>query len=172
MAQRLGPVSLAIADTEEECTIVPVPTETVGFVTGKGGNFLRTVEEEHGVIMLFAAVEGSEKDAADGDYEHLVIFGHLRGRRGAQLTIMHVVEQKVPEYYTYASKESGETYEQEQDKVGDWGTSIAELKGDELSYAVGKKGMTRKKIAWASGCIVQYVNGVVFFSGTEAERGR
>lgn len=34
----------------EDCTIVEVPTECVGFVTGTNGNFLRSVEQEFGTI--------------------------------------------------------------------------------------------------------------------------
>ena len=41
---------------------------------------------------------------------------------------------------------------------------------DELSYALGKKGMTRKKLARSSGCIVEYVGYTVFMSGSEGAR--
>lgn len=43
---------------------------------------------------------------------------------------------------------------------------------DELSYALGKKGMTRKKLARSSGCIVEYVGYHVFMSGMPDERKR
>ncbi|CAJ1330902.1 unnamed protein product, partial [Effrenium voratum] len=43
---------------------------------------------------------------------------------------------------------------------------------DELSYALGKQGSTRKKLALASGCIIQYVGHVCFLAGTMAERRR
>ena len=43
---------------------------------------------------------------------------------------------------------------------------------EELSYALGKKGMTRKKLARSSGCIVEYVGYTVFMSGTGDERKR
>ena len=38
---------------------------------------------------------------------------------------------------------------------------------EELSYALGKKGMTRKKLAKSSGCIVEYVGYTVFMSGKQ-----
>ncbi|CAE8682942.1 unnamed protein product [Polarella glacialis] len=43
---------------------------------------------------------------------------------------------------------------------------------DELSYALGKQGGTRKKLERASGAVVQYVGQVAFFSGEKAVRKR
>eukprot|EP00419_Tripos_fusus_P078141 CAMPEP_0172935850 /NCGR_PEP_ID=MMETSP1075-20121228/221722_1 /TAXON_ID=2916 /ORGANISM="Ceratium fusus, Strain PA161109" /LENGTH=452 /DNA_ID=CAMNT_0013797211 /DNA_START=15 /DNA_END=1374 /DNA_ORIENTATION=- len=43
---------------------------------------------------------------------------------------------------------------------------------DELSYALGKQGSTRKKLERASQAIVQYVGHVALFSGTRHERRR
>merc|ERR1719359_1651086 len=43
---------------------------------------------------------------------------------------------------------------------------------DELSYALGKQGGTRKKLERSSGAIVQYVGHVALFSGTKQERRR
>ena len=90
--QRVGTVKVDEDDAEgEDCTVLPVPQEAVGFVTGKHGNFLRTLEDEHNVIMFFAEVGDKNEE-----FEHLVIFGDRRGRRGAQLTVMSVVETKLP----------------------------------------------------------------------------
>jgi len=164
MAQRTGPVHVDERDAEDDCTLVDVPQTAVGFVTGKGGNFLRTMEEEWGVIMFFAEYDGRR---GAKDIEKLAIFGERPGRRGAQLKTMSAVETKVPGFYT----ESGGTYD-EKDKDDDWGTSTMRLKDDELSYALGKKGMTRKKIARSSECIVEYVSNVVFMSGTRKQRNR
>ena len=56
---------------------------------------------------------------------------------------MAAVETKVPGHFT--------------DNVGnadcdvDWGTDTVVLKDNEISYALGKKGMTRKKLAKSSG---------------------
>ena len=44
-------MTLEDLDYDEDRTIVDVPQHAVGFVTGKGGNFLRTIEEEWCVIM-------------------------------------------------------------------------------------------------------------------------
>ena len=36
-----------------------VPQEAVGFVTGRAGNFLRSIEEEWSTLMFFCEVDGS-----------------------------------------------------------------------------------------------------------------
>ena len=43
---------------------------------------------------------------------------------------------------------------------------------DELSYALGKQGGTRKKLERSSGAVVQYVGQTALFSGSKAERKR
>ncbi|CAE8583178.1 unnamed protein product [Polarella glacialis] len=53
-----------------------------------------------------------------------------------------------------------------------FGTDRIIFKEDELSYALGKQGGTRKKLALASGCIIQYVGHVCFLAGERAERKR
>ena len=123
-----------------------------------------------------------------GDTEKLAIFGRTRARRGAELKVMAAVETKVPGYFTERMKV------EEDDKDG-FGTRNLVLKvrrrasrhprahatdvrglccaqPEELSYALGKKGMTRKKLARSSGCIVEYVGYTVFMSGLEPERIR
>merc|ERR1740122_761338 len=46
MAQRTGPVTVTDDYDDGELTMLQVPQEAVGFVTGRAGNFLRTIEEE------------------------------------------------------------------------------------------------------------------------------
>lgn len=169
MAQRVGPVVVTEEDVADECTVLTVPQVAVGFVTGKGGNFLRTLEDEHGTLMFFADQEGVERQQDEND---LMIFGTREGRRGAQLAVMGVVEMKVKGYYTDSWREKGSTYDRQADLVGDWGTSTMELTTEELPYAIGTQGKTRKKLAWNSGAIVQYVDNVVFMSGTKEQRER
>ena len=55
---------------------------------------------------------------------------------------MAAVETKVAGYFTGSNlRESGDEDNEE------WGTKTIVLQPDELSYALGKKGMTRKKLA-------------------------
>ncbi|CAK0814997.1 unnamed protein product, partial [Prorocentrum cordatum] len=44
-----------------------------------------------------------------------------------------------------------------QDETGSWGTDTLLFGNDELSYALGKQGATRKKLERSTGCVVQYV---------------
>lgn len=49
---------------------------------------------------------------------------------------------------------------------------VSFLRDEELSYALGKDGSTRKKIEQASGAILQYVGNVAYIGGTQKERKR
>jgi rRNA processing protein Krr1/Pno1 len=164
MAQRIGPVTIVENSDDDDLTVVMVPSEAVGFVTGSQGNFLRQVEEEWGTLMFFADFRG-RGERQEGDMEKLAIFGNQRARRGAQLKVMAAVETKMPGYFTTDVKEGD-------DNPTGFGTHNLVLKPDDLSYALGKKGMTRKKLARSSGCIVEYVGYTVFMSGMPDERQR
>mmetsp|Transcript_36642 Transcript_36642/g.118456 ORF Transcript_36642/g.118456 Transcript_36642/m.118456 type:complete len:407 (+) Transcript_36642:50-1270(+) len=165
MAQRVGPVTIDDDSEDDDLTVIQVPTEAVGFVTGSQGNFLRQVEEEWGTLMFFADFRG-RGSGREGQTEKLAIFGPRRGRRGAQLKVMAAVETKVPNYFT------GDSKPDEDDDQDEWGTKTLVLKPDELSYALGKDGTTRRKLARASGCIMEYVGQVAFICGTMEERVR
>ena len=58
MAQRVGPVTIDENFEDDDLTVILVPSEAVGFVTGSQGNFLRQVEEEWGTLMFFADFRG------------------------------------------------------------------------------------------------------------------
>ena len=163
MAQRVGDVVLDDRDSrfENDCTIVLVPSDCAGFVTGKNGAFLRQVEQEYGTIMFFVHLKSDEGTRRDG--EKLAIFGPKRGRRGAELKVMAAIESRLPGHLTEDMQEHISDSE-------DWGTDVRRLKMDEMSWALGKKGATRKKLARASNCIVEYVGSVVHMSGTKRER--
>merc|ERR1719188_1581063 len=77
MAQRTGPVKINEDFDDGDLTMLSVPQEAVGFVTGRAGNFLRTIEEEWGVLMFFCEV-GSKGSGRGKDFEKLAIFGPIR----------------------------------------------------------------------------------------------
>jgi len=169
MAQRTGPVNITEEYNDDDLTMLQVPQETVGFVTGRAGNFLRTIEEEWGTLMFFCEVGASGR--RDKDFEKLAIFGDIRGRRGAELKVLSAIETKSP---GYLAKIRDEVIDRDRgkDPDGTWSTDSMTFQDDELSYALGKQGGTRKKLEKASGCIVQYVGHTAFFSGTRPERRR
>ncbi|CAE7037837.1 FUBP3 [Symbiodinium natans] len=170
MAQRTGPVTVNEEYDDGDLTMLRVPQEAVGFVTGRAGNFLRTIEEEWGTLMFFVEVESSRSRSKE--YEKLAIFGNVKARRGAELKVLSAVETKVPGYFDkirddVVPRDRGADYED-----GTWGTDTMTFQDDELSYALGKQGGTRKKIERSSGAIVQYVGQNALFSGCKAERKR
>lgn len=167
MAQRTGPVTVSESYDDGDLTMLMVPQEAAGFVTGKSGNFLRTIEEEWCTIMFFCGVDKAARKTKD--YEQLAIFGDVRGRRGAELKVLSAVETKVPGYFERI-KDEVVPRDRGQDESGTWGTDTMTFQDDELSYALGKQGCTRKKLEKSSGAIVQYVGHQAVFSGTKKDR--
>merc|ERR550532_2858790 len=95
----------------------------------------------------------------------LAIFGARRPRRGAEVKIMSGVETKSPGTFTKGVREKTSD-------VKGFDTDRMIFKDDELSYALGKEGVTRKKLEQAAGAILQYVGHVAFIAGTLKERRR
>merc|ERR1719223_871289 len=127
--------------------MINVPQEAVGFVTGRAGNFLRSIEEEWKVLMFFCEVEQGSRRSKE--FEKLAIFGEVRGRRGAELKVLSAVETKVPGYYAKI-KDDVIDRDRGKDDTGTWGTDTMTFQDDELSYALGKQGGTRKKLERSS----------------------
>merc|ERR1719183_2299082 len=102
------------------------------------------------------------------DYEKLAIFGSVRARRGAELKVLSAVETKKPGYF---EKIRDEVVDRDRGKSDDgtWGTDTMSFQDDELSYALGKQGGTRKKLERACEAVVQYVGHNALFSGTRSE---
>jgi len=167
MAQRTGPVMVTDDYDDGDLTMIQVPQEAVGFVTGRAGNFLRTIEEEWCTLMFFCEVgAGSNRNR---DYEKLAIFGGVRGRRGAELKVLSAVETKVPGFLERI-RDDVVSRDRGKDDTGTWGTDTMTFQDDELSYALGKQGGTRKKLERSSGAVVQYVGHCALFSGTRSQR--
>merc|ERR1711981_701632 len=105
---------------------------------------------------------GQEKGRGE---ESLIIFGSERSRRGAELMVMSTVENKTPGKYTKGVREK------QSDKKG-FDTERLIFRDDELSYALGKEGSTRKKLETAAGAILQYVGHLCLIAGDLKERRR
>lgn len=164
MKQRLGPVKLEDIETHKDLTIIEVPAEAVSFVTGKGGAFLRMVEEEFGTLLFFIDYN---KSRSRDQLERLAIFGAERVRRGAELKVMAAIEMKQAGHFTNRDAQLPMIDPQE-----GFATDRMQILEDDYSYALGKGGSTRKKIARASGCIIEYIGRHAYLSGTKAERAR
>merc|ERR1719356_2395003 len=106
-----------------------------------------------------------DKGKGHGGSEMLAIFGPQRARRGAELKAMSGVETKSPGTFTRGIREKFS------DSKG-FDTDRMIFRDDELSYALGKEGGTRKKLERAAGAILQYVGHVCFIAGNLKERRR
>lgn len=66
-------------------TVVEVPRDCVGYVTGRAGAVLRKIEEEWGTLMFFAEKKDPRAHPQDaherGGTERLIIFGNESGQR-------------------------------------------------------------------------------------------
>lgn len=167
VAQRIGPVKIDDPSKHDDLTLLPVPADAVSFITGKQGSFLRFVEDEWSTLLFFLQVnpKNPPTHVDPNKTEHLAIFGTDRNRRGAELKVMAAVEVKQPGYFSklYKAKDSPED---------GFDTDTVIISEEEYSYALGKNAATRKKLARAANCIIEYVGHVAFFSGTKSERGR
>lgn len=163
-------VNLALHD-DGDLTVVKIPSSTVGFVTGSNGTFLRMCEQQYTTLMFFCDFrvdENGTKPRLEGEEaEFLAIFGDEDRRKGSSLKVMSAVESKMPGYFVgqiepnYTSDSPG------------FDTETLTLTSDELSFALGKEGTTRRKLATASeGGILEFVNLTAFICGTYEPRKR
>ena len=101
LAQRHGVVFYSFEDAErrDDATIFKVPSNCVGYVTGRGGSALRSIEEEFGALMIFVKDESQRGQPGsqdrDADSEMLLIFGPMRARCGAKLKVLSAIEHKL-----------------------------------------------------------------------------
>jgi len=144
-----------------------VPANTVSFITGKGGSFLRLVEEEWCTLLFFLRLDPARppQRANPLHVESLAIFGPERRRWGAQLKVMAAIEMKVMGYFT-------QTVGDHESLEDGFAIDTVRIREEDYSYALGKNGSTRKKLAKASGCTVEYVGRVAYLCGVRSERGR
>jgi len=169
--QLKGPVYVDGWEERDDVTMVDVPRDCVGYVTGARRATLGKIEEEWGTLMFFMSTNMRARDREndgrrdfDGS-EKLAIFGDRRGRRGAELKCMSAVETKRPGYFTR------DVVKHTSDADG-FASDVFPMDESELSYALGKDGATRRKLARASGCIMEYVGQVAFICGVIEERTR
>merc|ERR1719335_2094344 len=145
--QLRGPVYVDNWEERDDVTMVDVPRDCVGYVTGARRATLGKIEEEWGTLMFFMSTS------------------MRRGRRAAELKCMSAVETKRPGYFTKGIQKHTS------DKEG-FASDTYPMDESELSYALGKDGTTRRKLARASAAIMEYVGQVAFICGTYEERTR
>ncbi|KAH0481959.1 MAG: uncharacterized protein KVP18_004445, partial [Porospora cf. gigantea A] len=158
--QRLGAVKVKF--DEEDCadvTVMQIPNSCVAFVTGHQGVFLRGMEEEWDTLMFFVCGKADQEGSSP-----LYIFGGERGRKASQLKVMAAVEQKKPGHHTDSPLERSTSDGPDTDYIL--------IPDDSCSYVIGRDGSTKRKLAKASNCLVEYVGKWAFLWGTGEERRR
>merc|ERR1719277_974878 len=159
-----GPVYVDNWEDRNDCTVVHVPSDCIGYITGARRATLGRMEEEWGTLMFFMTKDGS-KGGRQGWSEQLIIFGDERARRGAELKCMNEIEKKCPGTFTKGLREKTT------DTKG-FDTDRLCIKEDELSYVIGKEAATQKKLEKAAGAILQFVGRYAFIAGNLKQRRR
>lgn len=153
----------------DDCTVVNIPHDCIGYITGNRRATLGCMEDEWGTLMFFMneTLNGRDRSSRGerGGTETLVIFGSERSRRGTELKVMSGIETKSPGFFTRGLREKTSTRQ-------GFDTDRLLFKDDELSYALGKGGTTRKKLEATSGAILEYIGLFAFMAGTLKERRR
>lgn len=160
-----GPVYVDGWEERSDCTVVEIPSDCIGYITGNRRSTLGVMEEEWGTLMFFMNKVEDKGRGRSTSAEKLAIFGPRRGRRGSELKVMSGVETKSPGFFTRGLREKTSS------KLG-FDTDRLLFGDDELSYSLGKEGSTRKKLELTSGAVLQYVGHVGFIAGTREERAR
>eukprot|EP00915_Cephaloidophora_sp_WS-2016_P007501 GHVH01010150.1.p1 GENE.GHVH01010150.1~~GHVH01010150.1.p1 ORF type:complete len:738 (+),score=94.75 GHVH01010150.1:308-2521(+) len=164
--QRRGIIHFDVNEERDDITVIGVPTKCIGYITGRRGVCLRAIEEEWNTLMFF--VNNDPKADVETEKEQLAIFGNVRNRKGAELKVMSAVEQKQQGQGVYTQDLTSESI------VDDDGfaVSIFKIANEDYSYALGKHGNTRRKLAKASGAILEYIGNFGYIAGTKIERTR
>ena len=143
-----GPVWVDGWEERDDCAVVAVPQECVGYITGARRATLGTMEEELGVLMFFMNKVG-DKGRGRGATNKLIIFGGQRERRGAELKVMNGIEKKAPGTCSRNVKEKTD------DNKG-FDTDRMYFKDEGLSCCIGKGLATQKNLEKAASCILQF----------------
>eukprot|EP00929_Paragymnodinium_shiwhaense_P064013 TRINITY_DN32028_c0_g1_i4.p1 TRINITY_DN32028_c0_g1~~TRINITY_DN32028_c0_g1_i4.p1 ORF type:complete len:487 (-),score=115.78 TRINITY_DN32028_c0_g1_i4:43-1503(-) len=108
-----GPVYVAGWEGRDDCTVVEIPADCIGYITGNRRATLGSLEEEWGTLMFFMSDAtsggpsiGGERGrgggrerpqrGSGGGSEKLMIFGPKRARRGSELKVSVKRSQSSP----------------------------------------------------------------------------
>jgi hypothetical protein len=168
-----------LSSKRDDLSIMEVPSECIGYITGKAGVALRSHEDEFGTLMFFVrsdTLKGTPEDESrTGIHDKtLAIFGGRAERCGAMLKVMSAIEHKLPNHYiTSEARLKPDVLDTLLDAFTgngvDFQVKDEEIVESEFSYALGRNGATRKKLASAAHCVLQYIGRCAVFAGTERQ---
>ena len=131
---------------------------------------LKQLEDEYGVVCGNAAhVPGGPPESS-----FVIIVGSVRPRRSVELKIMSTVENKQRGFYSHRIVRDNLRVCDKiwSVKTDQFDTDTVPIPEENLSFALGQKGSIRKKLAIASGCIIEYIGECAYLSGSLVERAR
>eukprot|EP00746_Dinoflagellata_sp_MGD_P142323 gnl/MRDRNA2_/MRDRNA2_75306_c0_seq2.p1 gnl/MRDRNA2_/MRDRNA2_75306_c0~~gnl/MRDRNA2_/MRDRNA2_75306_c0_seq2.p1 ORF type:complete len:506 (-),score=67.80 gnl/MRDRNA2_/MRDRNA2_75306_c0_seq2:12-1505(-) len=179
IAQRCGVVRMDFQEERQDRSLVIIPEALNAYIFGKMGATLKTVEDACGVIIFFvrersdsADPSGKQVDVVYKEKEKLAIFGPRRCRRAAELKLMAAVEYKKPGCFIHEDGFLRHKFNQpgDDDDEAYWGCQQFRMRRFEFAYALGPGGCTKKKIARAANCVIEYVGFTAIMCGTRSER--
>ncbi|KAF4661017.1 hypothetical protein FOL47_006878 [Perkinsus chesapeaki] len=160
-------------EERDDCSWIDVPQDTIGYVTGRERSTLHALEEETETLMFFQDKDvggdaGPRVRGRSDEIEKLIILGPTRGRRIAQLKLMSAIESKSPGFFL----DHRERWNLDDTHGGKLGLTTVKMTEAQFTYALGRRGATRKKLERASGAIIEYIGYTAFISGSKPERRR
>eukprot|EP00924_Labyrinthula_sp_SR-Ha-C_P008134 maker-scaffold_11-snap-gene-4.44-mRNA-1 protein AED:0.04 eAED:0.04 QI:59/1/1/1/0/0/3/117/494 len=200
LQDREGCARLDLADDWPPLTLIPVPPaldEEIG-----SNRFLRDLESEFKVLLFHCkAYRGEDKILFEEPYKSvLCAFGTRRGRIGANLRLLssfYLRQQngsanleKIDDYFAKIPLEDklksmkDEPMDKFDTRLGpmesgsyadgadNWGMDQLEISDEDYGYVLGKKGSTKKKLANASGALIEYFDKKCVVLGYAAQRSR
>lgn len=164
-ARKRNEVRLQERDDDDDVTVLDIPQECAGFVSGAQGANMNEIEFESETFIYYGIDERRPK-LPPGKIS-TIIFGERQGRRQAELRIMALVEMKLRGYYSYSERYKPHLEPPEVD----WGTDIIDVTQN-FKMLLGKGGNTKRKLARAARCVIEYIGTLAFISGTNEQRRR
>ncbi|KAF4710033.1 hypothetical protein FOZ62_014427, partial [Perkinsus olseni] len=141
-------------EDREDCSWIDVPQDTIGYVTGRERSTLHALEEETETLMFFQDKDiggsGPRVRGQQDEIEKLFILGPTRGRRIAQLKLMSAIESKSPGFFL----DHRNRWNLDDTYGGKLGLTTVKMTEAQFTYALGRRGATRKKLERASGAII------------------
>ena len=162
-AEKRNEVRLQERDDDGDLTVIDIPQECAGFVSGTKGFNMREIELETETFIYYGIDERRPK--LPESMMTTIIFGERLNRRRAELRVMALVEIKLSGYYSERFRPRLEP------PNVDWGTDIIDIT-DNFKILLGKKGSTKRKLARAAKCALEYIGTYAYISGNYDQRLR
>eukprot|EP00049_Salpingoeca_infusionum_P009809 m.166819 g.166819 ORF g.166819 m.166819 type:complete len:492 (-) comp14448_c2_seq1:643-2118(-) len=165
--QREGKVD-TVDDVPESVSLtqVAVPSAALSAVSGTNQSTLRQMEQAWRVVAFFT------EDGSDDAHHQLVIFGSVRARCSCELQVLSFIEEQQRGFFLEPNGQPKAllNWYNEADPLFD--VSCRVLEPNQVRYALGAKGQTKRKLKNAADCVLEFIGNTVFVAGTQTQRER